>query len=74
MLVNTPVRRDYQECLDNMKDKDEDLLSGIKNIAQTKGVKFLNPVGFEVDDFADADHLSFEGALKLTRQINEALC
>lgn len=74
LLVNTPVRRDYQECLDNMKDKDEDLLSGIKNIAQTKGVKFLNPVGFEVDDFADADHLSFEGALKLTRQINETLC
>ncbi len=49
-------------------------MADISKIAAEKSVALLDARdGFDDDDFADADHLNFNGAVKLTRRITGAL-
>ena len=49
------------------------LIDDINDISTEKGVLLIDASdGFDDDDFADADHLNFNGAVKLTRRIMQA--
>lgn len=72
ILVNPPVRGDYAAVL-NEVGGGVSLIDEIKIISIEKGVLLIDASdGFGDDDFADADHLNFNGAVKLTRRIMEA--
>ncbi|MBO4519632.1 MAG: hypothetical protein J5787_00325 [Alphaproteobacteria bacterium] len=68
VLANSPVRSDYAAVLNELS-QGEDTLSDIRQAAGKHGVALLDPTGFADDDFSDSDHLNFNGALKLTRQL-----
>lgn len=73
LLVYPPVRTDYAAVL-NEVGQGFDPTAVVKQIAAEKGVALLDARdGFDDDDFADADHLNFNGAVKLTRRITGAL-
>lgn len=67
VIVDSPARSDYTAVLDEA-EKGADLSAGLKQIAKRLGVSFVEMSGgFDDEDFADADHLNFNGAVKLTR-------
>lgn len=72
ILANAPVRSDYAAILNELA-KGEDVLADIKQVVAKHGLSLIEPAGFADDEFADADHLNFNGALKLTRQLTEKL-
>lgn len=66
------MRSDYAAVL-NEVGQGFDPTAVVKQIAAEKGVALLDARdGFDDDDFADADHLNFNGAVKLTRRITGA--
>lgn len=74
VLVCPPARSDYTETLKEIVGGGVSLIENISDIAAEKGVVLLDTRdGFADDDFADADHLNFNGAVKLTRRIMSVL-
>ena len=79
IIINHPYRSDYNEVIDECLKNDnlmkEDLIKPIKQISAEYGVHFIDYTnrGFEFEDFADCDHLNFNGALKLTKMIGDEL-
>lgn len=72
VLVNPPVRSDYKAVLNEVGGR-VSLIDDINDISTEKGVLLIDASdGFDDDDFADADHLNFNGAVKLTRRIMQA--
>ncbi len=72
ILANAPVRSDYAAVLNELAEG-EDILADMKQVAAKHGLSLIEPAGFTDDEFADSDHLNFNGALKLTRQLTEKL-
>ncbi|MBR1778826.1 MAG: hypothetical protein IJ752_09635 [Alphaproteobacteria bacterium] len=72
ILVDAPVRSDYAAVLAEAAP-DTDLTALIKEVAGRYQIKLIKPAGFADEDFADSDHLNFNGALKLTRQLVKVL-
>lgn len=70
-FTNSPVRFDYQEHLNHLSNA-ADVYAPIMEIAERKQVKFLRiEDAFEPEDFADTDHLNFNGAVKFSRLIQQ---
>lgn len=72
VLADAPVRSDYAAILKELAEG-EDVLADLRQTASKHGTVLIEPTGFTDDAFADSDHLNFNGALKLTRQLAGAL-
>ena len=73
VIVDSPTRSDYTAVLDEV-GKGADLSAGLKQIAKRFNVLFIETSGgFDNEDFADADHLNFNGAVKLTRRLMDSV-
>ena len=72
ILSDAPVRSDYAAALKEMA-QGADTLSDIRKTAEKNGITLIEPTGFRDEDFSDSDHLNFNGALKLTRQLSAYL-
>lgn len=73
VIVDSPTRSDYTAVLDEV-GKGADLSADLKQIAKRLGVLFVEMSGgFDDEDFADADHLNFNGAVKLTRRLMDSV-
>lgn len=72
ILSDAPVRSDYAAALKEIA-QGADTLSDIRKTAEKNGITLIEPTGFTDEDFSDSDHLNFNGALKLTRQLSAYL-
>ena len=73
VVLDAPARSDYMAVLRDAS-QGADLSADMKQILKRHGVLFINMSdGFDDEDFADADHLNFNGAVKLTRRLMNAI-
>lgn len=73
VIVIPPFRSDYCKCLPASEEMFSELLCIMKQEKNIELINFINDPDFTDTDFGDTDHLTLDGALKLTKKIRDKL-
>lgn len=73
VIVIPPFRSDYRNCLPSFEDMFSELSKIVRQEKNIELISFLDGKDFTEADFGDTDHLTLNGAVKLTRKIRQQL-
>lgn len=73
VIVIPPFRPDYRSCLPAFEDMFSELSKIVRQEKNIELISFLDDREFTKTDFGDTDHLTLDGAVKLTRKIRQKL-
>ncbi len=73
VIVIPPFRSDYRRCLPGFEEMFSELSKIVRQEKNIELISFLDDKDFTETDFGDTDHLTLNGAVKLTKKIRQYL-